>query len=364
MVGVLLSANRFVRLATNPIAGMLVDRLGVRAPFVIAVFGSAATTAAYGLGAGFAVFLLARVLWGVCWSFLRLGGYLAALDAADERSRGYFLGFYAGASRAGTLLSMLTGGVLTDLLGFRATALGFAALSAVAGVLMLRERPPVRALPAERVAPAESEPALRAAPVPLRRQRWAIYAAALTRSAAGSGVVVATFGLWLLERYGETISIASIAVGVASFNGVVLSARFLGDVVWGPFAGHLSDRLGRVRAIALAGGLAVLGLVGLSLSGSLAWSVATAFVVFFAGTALGVGLEAAAGDLAPPAARARVMSTYATWSDLGAALGPFVAYQVAAQAGLIAVYRGAAACLLIAGLAALLPMRGLGRARP
>ncbi len=352
MVGLLLSANRFVRLATNPIAGRVVERVGVRVPFVIAVFAAALTTAAYGVSAGLALFLAARLLWGVCWSFLRLGGYLAALEAGDVRSRGYYLGFYNGVARAGTFLSMFTGGMLTDLVGFRATALLFAALSACAGLLMLRERPPESA-----ATPPEDAGAGPPLPTTARRQRWAVYFVSCVRSALGSALVVATFGLWLVERYGETISIASLLIGVASFNGAMLSARFLADVFWGPIAGHLSDRLGRIPLIALAGGLVVGGLVGLSLSGGLGWSVAMAFTIFIAGTALGVGLDAAAADLAPASSRARVMSTYATFSDLGAALGPFLAYQLVGLASLELVYRGAAGCLLVAGVPALLAMR-------
>ncbi len=82
-----------------------------------------------------------------------------------------------------------------------------------------------------------------------------------------------------------------------------------------------------------------------------------AFTIFIAGTALGVGLDAAAGDLAPASSRARVMSTYATFSDLGAALGPFLAYQLVGLVSLELVYRGAAVCLLVAGVPALLAMR-------
>ena len=46
MVGVLLSANRFIRFATNPLAGRLVERNGLRTPFLIAVFLAAITTTA------------------------------------------------------------------------------------------------------------------------------------------------------------------------------------------------------------------------------------------------------------------------------------------------------------------------------
>src|SRR5919199_1259812 len=45
MVGVLLSANRFVRLLSNPLAGWVVARLGAYRPFVVAGFPGAAPTA-------------------------------------------------------------------------------------------------------------------------------------------------------------------------------------------------------------------------------------------------------------------------------------------------------------------------------
>jgi MFS family permease len=48
MVGALLSANRFIRFLTNPIAGRLVERYGLRKPFMVAVFLAAITTVAYG----------------------------------------------------------------------------------------------------------------------------------------------------------------------------------------------------------------------------------------------------------------------------------------------------------------------------
>ena len=66
MVGALLSANRFIRFLTNPLAGRLVERFGLRKPFLTAVFVAAITTATYGISSGFVVFLIARCFWGAC----------------------------------------------------------------------------------------------------------------------------------------------------------------------------------------------------------------------------------------------------------------------------------------------------------
>ncbi|KKF39332.1 MFS transporter, partial [Halorubrum saccharovorum] len=47
MVGVILSANRWVRLVANAPAGALVDRYGTRTPFVIGLFVEGVATLGY-----------------------------------------------------------------------------------------------------------------------------------------------------------------------------------------------------------------------------------------------------------------------------------------------------------------------------
>jgi MFS family permease len=354
MVGVLLSANRLVRLVTNPIAGWCVERTGMRGPFLVAVFASVGTTAAYGLGSGFALLLLARVLWGVCWSFLRLGGFLAALGSADATNRGYYLGFYGGVARVGTLFAVLLGGLLTDHLGFRETALAFAAITLAAGLLMLRERPPSAArVPPRAATDDESGGAPLLDTARERSQRWAVYAAIFVIQASASGLVVATLGLWLAERFGDEVRLGTLVLGIATLNGMLLAARFFIDASWAPFAGHLSDRHGRRGLLLVSGLTTAVGLLGLTAVTSLIGTAAVALLFFVGSTALRVSIDASAGDLAPAPIRSRVMSWYASWTDLGAAVGPFVAYPLAEAVGLAWVYRAGAVCLLLAGSAAL-----------
>ena len=353
MVGVLLSANRFVRLGTNSLAGWVVVRAGVRIPFIIAVLASTLTTVAYGMGLGFVGFLLARAAWGLCWSFIRLGGYLAALGSSDADGRGFALGFYTGVASVGTLLAVLTGGLLSDQIGFRATVFCFAGVTLLAGLVMLRERPTTEDVPTL-VPGAPPSPVV---PFPTRRRRWAVYSATFVASAAGVGLAVSTLGLWLVQTYGESVAIGSFVVGIATLNGFLLAIRFLATTVWAPPAGHLSDRFGRLPLMGISGGIAISCLAALSLGLDLVWTIGIVVLLFLAGTALRVTLDAAAGDLAPPEARARVMSWYANATDLGAAVGPFVAYQLVESVGLAWIYRGSAAALLAAGGVALLLLR-------
>ncbi|HEX2173171.1 MAG TPA: MFS transporter [Dehalococcoidia bacterium] len=376
-VGVLLSANRFIRLASNPLAGWVMARLGPRGPFLVSVFVAAATTAAYALGLGFAALLAARALWGVCWSFLRLGGYLAALESSDDRNRGYYLGFFNGVTRFGSFVAVLAGGLLTDLIGFDATVYTFTALTVLGGVAVLREHPPraVRkaGVPVEAGSqtgtgtPADgndatSEPLLPRTGAPrhaLSGRIVLVYAAVFLHGLAVSGLTTATLGLWLQSLYGPTAPVLWISVGVATLTGFLLSARFLADFIWGPLSGHLSDRHGRLRLTLIAGLIEAAALWGLAQGGSLAATIVSAVALFLAATALQSALDATAGDLAPPAARSRTMSWYATCLDLGAAVGPLAGYYlIEAGLGPDLLYRATGSLVVLMGLVYLTGFRG------
>jgi len=376
MVGFLLSVNRLTRLGSNPLAGWVMGRYGQRGPFMASVFVAAVTTAAYALGRGFWLLALARTSWGVCWSFLRLGGYLAALEASTEDTRGYYLAFFNGVTRFGSFVAVLFGGLLTDILGFTATAYLFAGATAFAGVGLVRERPPQPAaeqitgvrdktagMPGAGRAPLRvpgDEPATGTAvsfqgrvgdtPGSLRLRRWTIYGIAFVDGALISGLATATLGLWLLTLFGATTKVFLLTLGVATLSGWLLSIRFFSDFGWGPVAGHLSDRFGRRPVILVAIAVESAAFVALSVSRHLLAVVASVLFLFLAATAFRASLDATAGDLAAPHQRARTMSWYATFIDLGAGSGPLLAYLLLTTFGLGWLYFGAAGVLLLAGV--------------
>jgi len=349
MVGVLLSANRIVRLVTNPLAGAYAARVGIHRPFVAAVFATSAVTAAYAAAPSFVAWVALRFVWGALWSFLRLGGFLAAL-AAGSMGRGYALGFYNGVANLGTLTAMATGGLLTDTIGLDATLLVFAALALPAGFAMLREGKGEEDRPVE-----EADAADDLAPRPL--ERWGVYSAALVTGMAGSPLVLATLGLLLVERFGHEISFAGFVLGAATLNGAFLGLRFAMQPFWAPLAGHWSDRFGRLRFGAGMGVLTAGAMVAVTAAEGLVWTLVTAFFVFIGGAALRVSSDALAGDAAPPAARARFMGWYANAGDLGSALAPALAYPLAERLGIETVYCLSAAFLTVAGAGTLWVLR-------
>ena len=341
LVGVLLSANRLVRLVSNTVAAALFSRFGTRLPFAAAMLLAVVTTASYGWVTAFWLLLIARMTWGLCWSVLRLGAYWIVLDAASDANRGFLMGIYSAVARTGSIVGVVLGGVLTDSIGHEWTLTIFAAATGLGGIAwFLSSRSHAEPLIAAR-SPAVST---LAATSPGQRRRSAtggglsvvlhdprlltVGLGGLSGMLVFSGLLTASIGFYFGERFGDDIAVAGLAIGIATFTGLVLGARFTIDLVLAPFAGHLSDRRGRMVVTLSAFGLGAIGLLILAAAPPLGIVLVAVAIAFIASTALVVLLDARAGDLAPPERRSAVMSTYATFLDLGAALGPLVGLSV------------------------------------
>ena len=134
-VGVLLGANRIVRLVTNGLAATLFTRIGGRGPVIAAGVGSVVTTSMYGLLPTFLPFLLARMAWGACFSTLRLGAFTVVLAVSTPGTRGRLVGLYQSISRIGPVASLLLGGLLVETLGYH-TAFAILGLATVPSALL------------------------------------------------------------------------------------------------------------------------------------------------------------------------------------------------------------------------------------
>ena len=93
-VGILLSANRFIRLVLNGPVGMAYDHWSRRPLFVSSLFIGTCSTAIYGLTQGFWPLLLGRLLWGLAWAGIWVGGNTIVLDVVDDDNRGRWIGIY------------------------------------------------------------------------------------------------------------------------------------------------------------------------------------------------------------------------------------------------------------------------------
>ena len=133
-IGLALSINRFVRLASNALAASMYQRFGVRWPFVVSVAVGALTTLAYGIGSGPVSLLVARAVWGVSYSHMRLAALLTAFEVGTSTMRGRLVGFFNSGQRLGSLVAVTGGALLFQLTSREVT---FAALAGFGLVGML-----------------------------------------------------------------------------------------------------------------------------------------------------------------------------------------------------------------------------------
>ena len=349
MVGVLLGVNRLVRIPGNLLSGALNDRAGSgnvrrRRLFLLGLLLGTLSTLSYGFARGFVPMLLARMLWGISWALINVTGYSMVLDWSTPSDRGRMIGFYQMAFMLGLTISPLLGGALTDALGFRAAVRVCAAISGFGLILAAVALPDTT--------PTATGPA-RGFSIGLQWRRWAEWLVAWRHSLrpgsgppdlrlflagyiylliyfVNGGVLMSTVALYLGRRWGTSIPVFGMVVGVASLSGVMLALRAAFGMVAGPLAGALSDRL-HDRWPVVRGGilLGVAGFVVLALPAGM-WAVPTgvALVALGAG-ALITALPALVGDLAATGRRGITIGGLATAGDIGSATGPLVAYALA-----------------------------------
>ena len=348
-VGVLLSVNRLVRLLTNSLAAMAFERFGSAASFLIAIILSVIVTLIYGWATAFVVLLIARLTWGACWSLLRLGGFWSVLNEATDDNRGFLMGVYLAIIRMGSVLGALIGAVLTDLFGHRLTLTLFAATMSVTGMFWFLSSRDQRFHQRDRM---DVGVRVREGLVVVLTDRRLLVTGCggLITGLVFSGLVTASLGFFLGERFGQEIAFASIAIGVTSITGLLLAAQWSLGLPLAPLLGYLSDRFGRLPLISSGFMIGALGLTLLAIASSLQLILIGVLLAFVAAMALTVILSATAGDLAPPERRSAVMSSYVTFLDLGSALGPLIGLSFASLATLQAVYGSAAVVLLLAAV--------------
>jgi DHA1 family multidrug resistance protein-like MFS transporter len=343
-VGILLGANRLIRIPGNPLAGALNDRLGRRPLFLLGLLLGVLSTAAYGWAQGFWPMLAARLLWGTAWSLINVGGYTMVVEWSTRADRGRMTGLYQISYLVGLSVSPLVGGGLTDALGFRQAVRICAALQA-AGLLValwaLPESAPRNRLPVRRGRRPVRQ-VLQSSLAALRRLDPGLLVVAAIYLAiffVSNGVLMSTIGLYLGQRWGERVSLGSLEVGVASLAGITLSLRAALGILAAPLAGVASDRLRSRWPVVYAGlALAVAGLLLLTLPVAV-WVVLAAVCMVAAGAgALIAVLSALMGDQVAGNRPGMAMGALATAGDIGSASGPLVAYALVARLELKETY--------------------------
>jgi DHA1 family inner membrane transport protein len=319
--GMLLAANRLVRIAGYRWAARFYARNGDRPTCTIAVVAAAVCGVGYATLSGFWALLPLRLMWGLCFAALNLSTQaLATADPVGAARRN-------GRSRAfiamGPVLALPLGALMAHWVGPRAI-FGILAVFSLLAVFAARRLPS---------APPRTEK-------PTRRFQW-------PNSLDGWSFMegLALDGLFIvgLSYLGKDL----LPGGAVIVAGLLMALRYLAEIFLSPVGGHLADRFGAERLLVSLSLVTSVALVGFGLGWL--WSCAALIVVL---RALQLPLlSPIVARRTPGPERVQALAARSVWRDIGAGAGPLIAGLLLPVASPPWLYGIAAVLLAIMALA-------------
>jgi MFS family permease len=311
-VGILLSANRWIRLFTNHLAGKLSGKIDNSILLVTALITGSALAVLYGFIPPFWLFLGGRLIWGFSWSLIRQIGIMTSVDISEADSVGRTIGYYKGITQLGSMGGILLAGILFDVSGFSRTLFIAACIS-------------LTAVPF-------GYTGFRLIPVHLKRRSESITSKKRSISPSfiiqsiivgciGRGIVMSTLGYILVQKIGGNITLKDVVIGVATINGLILASKNIINSVLSPLLGTVSDYLGNKKSLTLFFFFGAISM-GLSVITMSLFSLILLLLIFFiSDTALQISLSSIAAKRGSEA-----YASMATGFDFGAAVGPLLSW--------------------------------------
>jgi len=297
-VGILLSANRFIRVAAYGMVARLTLAIGVRRICVLAAAIATITTAIYGLGQGPLVILGARLLYGLAFASLLLATLAYAVEFRDEV--GVRVGVGRAIQRLGPILALLGGTWLIGSVGPKAVFVVLAVPTAlsIAIAFTLPEHQPTQ--PTQGKTKSISWPS----------------SIDLIFFLLGYGID-GLFAISITLILASETTLSAALVG----GGFLLAMRHVGEAVAAPLFGWIADRIGASRVFIAAAAMTILGFALIALGITVAGAL---LMLVFRGALASLGpaliVQATAIDQHPLGRLAQMQA----WRDLGAAFGPLL----------------------------------------
>ncbi len=320
--GVLLAANRIVRIFGYRWVANFYATRGPRAACLAAAVAAALATFGYATLSGLWPLLLARLLWGLAFAAMNIANQ--ALPTAHMPEAPRRMGRARSIVAVGPMAGLLAGGILADLYGPRAVFLALAGVALVAPFFAAQ-------------LPSTREPIVERGGRLVAPDAFSIWSFCMGFAVDGLFV----FGLSLL------------AVAGLGRNGIIaaslaMALRYVSEILLSPTGGALARRYGARRMLV---GLSLAAAAALSLLGAsepLLWFGVLATVIL---RALLQPLPAPviAQDF-PGAARVPALARQAVWRDIGAAAGPLAGGFVFPLLPAMIIYAGAAVLFATASL--------------
>lgn len=297
-VGVMLSANRFVRVFAYGLIARLTHALGVRNMCIIAAVTATLSTAVYGLSQGPTVLLLARILWGLTYAIL----VLATLSYALEyRARvGTRVGVGQAIQRIGPIFALFGGAWLVGIVGPKVVFFILAIPTALSILVAL-------SLPKGQISEAKyRKPASFARPQPID----------ILFFLQGYGVD-GVFAITITLIFARDASLSTAVMG----GSALLAMRHFGEAIAAPLFGWIADIFGARKVFVAAAVLTMIGFVCVALGATI---IGALVMLLFRGALASLGPAVIAQSLDEHEDAIGPLARMQAWRDLGAACGPLV----------------------------------------
>jgi MFS family permease len=319
--GLLLAANRLVRIIGYGWVARFYARHGARTACLFATFGAIMATLIYATASGVWLLLAGRLLWGLSFAALNLANQALATTVAQSAAR------RTGRSRAiiaiGPMLGLIMGALMAVEFGPRSAFLLLAVIAACAPLL------------AARIPRLDERPVL-GGPTFERPGAISLWSFALGFTLDGLFI----FGLGLLAA-------ASYPKGAVLAAGIAMALRYAVEVAFSPVGGQLAHHFGARPILVLSSLGAAAGLALLSSEQWLWFGVVATIVLRALVQPLTAPMVAEAH---PGSERVRALARQATWRDIGAGTGPLAAGVLFPIMAPIAIYGGASVLLAATSL--------------
>ena len=356
-IGILLSANRFIRFISNPIMGYLLHSSRRKGFLVGGLSLGAFSTLMYQFYDSFWLFLIGRILWGLAFSISYITAYALVMDVTTEERRGRDLGLFQSFYMIGFAITPLLGALLNNVAGFRVTMLACSLAGFAGAAIALFFIPETsqywrdNSIPGEQVNFPENSRPPNLIQILGEFKQYKIISANLIYALTffvGDGLLLSTISYYFLKNYGAEINMGFILVPAATAGGIVLTLRASASALLAPLAGHISDRSKNWWWIISFG--ALIGMVGLLIITSTRIpSIFVIGIILFAANAAIIPsvIPAIISDKMKGGQTTFKLGILATTADIGLALAPVVSYAFLINHSIVSFYFWGAGLLAI-----------------
>jgi len=297
-VGVMLSANRIVRVFAYGAIAKLTHTLGVRQMCIAAAITATLSTALYGIVQGPTLMLAARILWGLTYATLVLVCLSYAIEARERA--GTRVGVSQAIQRTGPVFALFSGAWLVNYVGPNT-------------VFLILAIPTALAIPLALTLPRDIKPKTKYSnPVSFTRPK-PIDVLFFLQGYGVDGV----FAVSITLIFARDTSLSNAVMG----GGALLAMRHFGEAIGAPLFGWIADRFGAPRIFFIAAVLTMLGFIGVAVG----YTVLGALVMLlFRGALASLGPAVIAQSLDASEDALGPLARMQTWRDIGASCGPLV----------------------------------------